>query len=104
MRQSETDTNSGLVGVDHRVVVIASVIGESYGLVVGLKDALERVLGLGAVFVHFDGSIVDLGHGNYFDVIAVAILLTLATHIVLKVLRHVLLEIVSIFGLHITIL
>lgn len=79
--------------------MIASVVGQAYGLVVGLIDRLKRVLRLGAVFVDFDGSIVDLGHGDYFDMIAKARVLSLSVDVAVHVFGDVLFEVVGVFGL-----
>lgn len=80
--------------------MIATVIGQANGLVVGLKHRLKRVLRLGAVLVHLDGPIVDLGHGDYLDVIAEACVLAFAVDVTVDVFRDVLLKVVGVFGLN----
>ena len=99
MGQTEADADCGLARIDHRVVVIARVVGEAERLVVGCERRLERILGLVAVLVDLDGPIVDLGDGDYFNVIAEAGVLPLSLQIAAKVLCYVLFEVVSVFGL-----
>lgn len=79
--------------------MIATVVGQPYGFVVGLIDRLKRVLRLGTVFVHFDGPIVDLGHGDYFDMIAKTRVLSLSVDVAVHVFGDVLLEVVGVFSL-----
>ena len=61
--------------IDNRIVMVAAMIGQAYGIVVGLERRLERVPGLDAVLVDLNRSIVDLGNGDYLDVVTVAVVL-----------------------------
>ena len=99
MRKSEAHSNGGFVRVDYRVVVVASVVREANGLVVGLEHTLERVLGLHTVLVDLDGPIVDLGDGDDFNVIAETGVLALAHYVMVNVLGHVLSEVVGVLCL-----
>lgn len=83
--------------------MVSSVIRQPYGLVISLKLTLERVLGLSAVLVHFDGSIVNFGHGDHFNMVAKASVLSFPTYVSIHVFGHILLEIVGIFGLKVPI-
>ena len=79
--------------------MVSSVIRQAYGFVIGLELALKRILRLCAVLVHFDRSIVNFGHGDHFNMVTKASLLSLAAYVSIYVFGHVLFEIVGIFGL-----
>ena len=52
-----------------------------------------------AVLVDFNGSVVHLSHSLHLQVVAVAVVRTLAVDVLLKIFRHKLREIVSILQL-----
>lgn len=79
--------------------MITVVIGQADGLIVGLERRLERVPRLGAVLVHFNGPIVDLGYGDDLNVIAEAPVLPFTLQISIEIFGYVLLEIVCVFCL-----
>lgn len=78
--------------------MIATVIGEPNGLIIGVKDRLKRVFGLSAVLVDLDRPIIDLGHGDDLDVVAEARVLSFARYVAVHVLCYVLLKVVRVLG------
>ena len=75
------------------------MIGQSYGLIVGLKHRLKRILRLGAVLVDLNGPIVNLSHGNYLNMIAETRVLPFTVNVPIHVFRDVLFKVIRVFSL-----
>lgn len=74
----------------------AALVRQPDRFVVRLQAAVEDVDGLRLVAVDLHGAVVHFAHGLQLDVVAVASRLPLPPHVVVKVLRHVLAEVVSV--------
>lgn len=79
--------------------MVATVVRQPDGLIVGLKHRLKRVFRLRAVFVDLNRPVVDLGHGNDLNMIPEASVLSFPVDISVHVLSDILFKVVRVFSL-----
>lgn len=79
--------------------MISSMIRQSYWFIIGLKHRLKRVFRLSAILVDLNGSIVNLSHCNYLNMIAETRVLTFSVNVTIDVLRYVLFKVIRVFSL-----
>lgn len=124
-RQSQSDPDRGLVGINHGVVVDVAVVAHSDWFVMVLMDAVESVDWFWrkrrrklldgcdwltamkvvsrltcAVLVNLHWPVVHLRHGLHLDVVAMAVVFPLPVDVCGEVLCHVVGEIICVLHLN----